>query len=539
MAIKKLVNLDALIPRQDLETRAPGAIGQSGGGGVPVSELEAGKLHYRLLRKPDFQRETDDWDIDNVVTLIKSHRDSHLIPAIIMWRAEQGYTFVIDGAHRLSAFIAWVNDDYGDREISRKFFNHKIPKQQEDIAAECRARIASEVGTYSDLSKLDANNPSPERVKWASNISKSIVTQWVEGDASHAEKSFIAINQRSIPINETEKYMILARHKPNVISARALIRCGTGHEYWSKFPANIKEEITTNAKKIYDVLFEPENAEILKTIEMPIAGKHYSADALRLTLEIVNFSNDWKTKAAIEAIEDEEEIQATAGTKTVGCLDRTFGVVKYLSGSNPASLGLHPAVYFWGATGKHQPAAFLATISFLQYLIANNKLVDFCKHRAYFEEFLINRASVVKHILGAYGGWKKSAPTVFEMYKDILDAFMQGKNEEEIEAMLTSNPKFGGLAELIELERNPGARPTREVKAAVRRRELLKSSMRCKICWARLPSTSISDDHTQKKQVGGKGSEENMEVSHHFCNHGFKEHLLSHDEPLPQKPSFA
>ena len=31
---------------------------------------------------------------------------------------KSGNIFVIDGAHRLSAFIAWVHDDYGDKKIS-------------------------------------------------------------------------------------------------------------------------------------------------------------------------------------------------------------------------------------------------------------------------------------------------------------------------------------------------------------------------------------------------------------------------------------
>lgn len=38
------VNLDALIPREDLDSKRPGV----GSGGIPVSELQLGKHYYGL-----------------------------------------------------------------------------------------------------------------------------------------------------------------------------------------------------------------------------------------------------------------------------------------------------------------------------------------------------------------------------------------------------------------------------------------------------------------------------------------------------------
>lgn len=529
MAVKKTVNLDALIRRQDLETPNPGSstIGTSD---IPVSELVAGKLHYGLLRKPDFQRETDDWDIDNVVTLIKSFRDGDLIPALIMWRANEGYSFVIDGAHRLSALIAWVNDDYGDRAISQSFYGYKITDRQKEVADECRKKIAAEVGTYLDLSKaLNDSNPTPERIKWASNISAALKTQWVVGDAANAEKSFIAINQRQVQIDDTERYMISARRKPNVIAARALIRCATGHEYWAKFNVPNKEEILAKAQSIHDILFQPESADMRQTIEMPIAGKAYSADSLRLTLDLINYANDIRsTRQADELVNDED------GTKTVRFLAKTFGVVKYLSGDNPSSLGLHPSVYFWGPTGKHHPSAFLAVISLLQYLLANDKLIDFCKQRARFEEFLVKRGSMTKYILGAYGGWRKSAPAVFDMYRIILDGCMAGLSDEKVESELTG--RFNNLGTLLASQPSAGQAIKKETRIAARRAARLTAALRCKICHARLPSSSVSDDHILRIEDGGTSTEENLQLTHKYCNHGFKEWLTKNGGSLPPNP---
>ncbi len=535
MATTKRVNLDAMIKRLDLSAMASGLPSGGGDHGIPVSELFRGRLHYRLLRKPDFQRVTNDWDIDNVVRLIKSFRDGDLIPALIMWESESGFNFVIDGAHRLSALIAWVNDDYGDKALSQEFFDGKISKHQRDVAEECRARVAVEVGTYSDLSKaLDDENPSPQRVKWASNISKSLVTQRVGGDAETAEKSFITINSRAVEINETELLMIRTRKKPNVVAARALIRAATGHEYWSKYGVDHKEAIRKRAKQVYDILFEPETADAARSIEMPIAGKPYSANALRMALEIVNLANDTKSKQELENSEDDAD-----GSKTVRALDRTYGVLKYIAGGQQSSLGLHPSVYFWGASGNHQPSAFLAIIGFVQYLVGDKqRLFSLCEHRAAFEEFLVSEQEIIKFILGKFGGWTKSVSAVLEMYKLILSELQDGKNRGEIRTSLIESPRFQGLAELAELSGYPNRKISRETKAAVARRELLINAVRCSICHARLPSSAFSNDHKIRAQDGGRGTEENLQLTHPFCNSGFKEHLIASGKPFPPRPVF-
>jgi hypothetical protein len=368
ISTKDKVNLDALIRRQDLEAVKIDYSTNFGEGGIPVSELGGGKLYYELLRKPHFQRETDDWSIDTVVTLIRSFRDGNLIPAIILWRNDQGFTFVIDGAHRLSALIAWVNDDYGDRNISSHFFKYEIPKKQKEIAEACRQRIAAEVGTYVSLSQiLTSPNPSSEQIKWASNLTKALMTQWVHGDADIAAASFLTINQRAVPIDPTERYMIEARNQPNVVAARAFVNSTRGHKYWHKFEESIRERIEHKARLIYNAIFEPEDADPEKHTRLPPAGLAHTANGLRMALDLVNITNDVKP--------DLSDTDAD-GAATERYINKTYGVVKYIAGTEPASLDLHPAVYFWGATGNHQPSIFLAVVSFVQGMIQNHELIS-------------------------------------------------------------------------------------------------------------------------------------------------------------------
>lgn len=86
-----------------------------------------------LQRKPDFQRETNEWDAERVCTLVECFVNGDLIPSIILWNTPKSYTFVIDGSHRLSALAAWINDDYGDGNISKTFFGDFISEGQKEM----------------------------------------------------------------------------------------------------------------------------------------------------------------------------------------------------------------------------------------------------------------------------------------------------------------------------------------------------------------------------------------------------------------------
>jgi hypothetical protein len=131
MPSTNVVNLDALIRRADLA--APGEAAEDITS-LPVTGLAAKGFLYPALCKPDFQRETANWSPEQVADLISTFVRRDLIPAVILWRAGQD-VFVIDGAHRLSALIAWVHDDYGDGTVSRTFFHNTITPEQQSVSA--------------------------------------------------------------------------------------------------------------------------------------------------------------------------------------------------------------------------------------------------------------------------------------------------------------------------------------------------------------------------------------------------------------------
>ena len=322
-------NLDALIRREDFEVKTETPLTPSQlSSTMQVNQLEATNLMYQVLRKPDFQRETANWEPDKIAELIQSFLEGDLIPSIILWRSpKSGNIFVIDGAHRLSAFIAWVHDDYGDKHISIPFFGNFIPPEQIKAAERTREFLKEKVGSYQQLKIAAQHQESapPERLLLAKNLGAfAINLQWVMGEATKAESSFFKINQKATLIDPTELGMIKARRKPNALAARALIRAGTGHKYWSAFSGSVQTEIEKIAREVYEALFKPAIETPIQTLDLPIAGRGYSADSVKMIFDLVNFINDVRvqeskkkiTKAGTkEALQDDADGSATLGLR--------------------------------------------------------------------------------------------------------------------------------------------------------------------------------------------------------------------------------
>ena len=196
----KTVNIDALIPRDDFvsqDTKAGGNPRQT----ISLSDLGPSGFFQNSLRKPDFQRETTHWTSAAVVDLIRAFLDGDLIPAVILWeRGEE--IFVIDGAHRLSALIAWIRDDYGDGTASNVSFGSGLTDEQRTIADRTRKLVNKEIGTFAEFSGLVGQSISdPEKAGRLSAIAKnSILIQWVTAATPEAaETSFFKINQAAQP----------------------------------------------------------------------------------------------------------------------------------------------------------------------------------------------------------------------------------------------------------------------------------------------------------------------------------------------------
>lgn len=507
------VNLDALIRREDFEVQSDASQTQHVQT-ISIRDLESTAFFFATLRKPDFQRETSDWEASKICDFIGSFLEGDLIPAIILWNSGSA-NFVVDGSHRLSALIAWVNDDYGDKKLSRDFFEERIPEEQLESAEQTRRQVRKALGTYEEhkFAVTDPAKVNPDVVARARRLATlALQLQWVQGNASKAEASFFKINQQAAPIDPTELKLLKSRKLPNAMAARAIIRSGTGHKYWSKFPAQAQAEVEGVAKAINGSLFVPKLTTPIKTLDLPVAGRGYSAQTLPLIFELVNLANEAPAQRE-RATEPDAD-----GQRTVRHLKNTQKIVDRITGPHPGSLGLHPAVYFYSASGRYQPTAFLAVVGLIRDLEARDAYASFAAHRREFEEFLIGHKTFVNQVTVKFGSGVKGFARLKGLYLRILELLEKKQTEDEIHSALAKSEEFSFLQPA---EREPAKKRAnfdQETKSAAFLREALANPLRCKICGGLIHMKSISIDHIDRKEDGGRGDVSNAQMTHPYCN---------------------
>ncbi|MGB3401979.1 MAG: DUF262 domain-containing protein [Microcoleaceae cyanobacterium] len=517
----KKVNLDALIPREDFEIQESPGVGKKIET-ISIENIQADAFFYVNIRKPDFQRETNEWDSQKICEFITSFIEGDLIPAIILWRSPSGYLFIIDGSHRLSSLSAWVNDDYGDGQTSKLFYDGSITEEQENIAQTTRKLVEKNIGSYENfrLAQRDPSKVSENVRKYAKNLAAlAIQLQWVEGDASKAESSFFKINQQAAPIDKTELKLLKSRKKPNSIAARAIIRSGKGHKYWSSFSNEIQNQIQQIATEIHQMLFEPKLQTPIKTMDVPLAGKLSSRQALALVLDFVNIVNniDFNDKN----ISDDE-----TGLETLKFIKEVQKIAYRLNSNYPSSLGLHPIVYFYSKEGRYRTVSFLAVVDFVMKLINTQKINNFIEVRNQFETLLIENDYLIKQIYEKHRSTQKS-------YKPLSDFFLQIiitlKENQDIFSAINSvasrdNFKYLNIRKEI-LPKNSSTSKNKfssNQKSEIYIKEALNKTPRCKICHGFLHSSSISIDHIKRKADGGLATIDNGQLTHPYCNTTFK-----------------
>jgi Protein of unknown function DUF262/HNH endonuclease len=517
--IMSKVSLDALVPREDFEVESQQGSSIARITTLAIRDLEKSSFFFSAVRKPDFQRETNEWSPQKICDLIESFLEGDLIPAVILWRGSSSYTFVIDGSHRLSALAAWINNDYGDGEISKHFYDGIIPDEQLTVADTTRKLIDKQVGSFKDynLARDYPNKVKPSIVQKAKLLGTlAIQVQWVEGDSSKAEASFFKINQKASQIDPTELRLLQARKKPNGVAARAIIRSGKGHKYWSSFSQEKQDQIQSLAKEINSILFNPDLKNPVKTLDLPIAGKNYSSQSLGLILDFVNIVNNVK----------DEQQDDPDGDLTIQFLVNCRKIARRINSSHASSLGLHPAIYFYSREGKHKPASVYSFTALIIEFESKNLFSDFTKVRSEFEILLLETDYLVPHIVRKYRNARVSS---YKYLKDfhfkIIQKLLQGKQRNLALEEVMSEPLFSYLHTQFVPENNDDVSEkafSKETKSAAFIREALCGIPKCKICGGHLHVNSISIDHIQRKADGGMGCLDNAQLTHPYCNTTFK-----------------
>lgn len=520
---KNVVNLDALIPRADLfeQTTAVNADSSS----LRITDLEPGVM-YGLLRKPDFQRETTNWTPRQVVDLIETFCDSDIIPAIILWQ-NGSQVFVVDGAHRLSALVAWVHNDFGAGAKSQALFDGKIPDHQRAMAEQTAELLSQSVGPW-------------ETYKTANAIlsMKQLPVQWIEGrTAAQAASAFIRINQGGTVIDPLEVRILSEARSALSVATRVIARGGKGHAYWQHFAnTDAKAKTPGLGADIYKLLYDPPLELPIKTIEVPLAGLGYGPAVIRFAFDLVAQANglavlDSTRKAKPGEAKREDDLE---GTETLAFLKKAKRAVQMILSNQPFSLGLHPALYFYTAGGAFQPAAFHNILAWITSLEKTGRLDAFRKVRGAFEDLVLAHPNLIKPSVHRLGTGTRSRSKMIELLDKILERLVE--NSDAPTAWESLKADFPNLAAE---EASGGHEPegagkqfSETAKNAVTMGDL-HTAPRCLLCNGLLHRNGKVVDHIDEKNKGGSSHSKNGRWVHPICNSNREKDLLE----ATKKPS--
>lgn len=539
MAVKKsnLVNLDAMIAREDFSiTKTDGMeVVHDKVMGIGLRDLKFSEdildnLFGSSLRKPDFQRETNHWSPAQIVSLLECFINGDLIPSVILWQSPSGCIFVIDGGHRLSVLRAWLADDYGDQKISQEFFDYNISQEQLDMAEKTRKLINSKIGSYKDIAKN-------QKEKLGILATRTLPIQWVNGDVTKAETSFFKINTKGTPLDDTEELLLRNRKKPASISARAILRAGTGHKYWSIFNDDNMEKIEDLAKDIHNTLFTPELKSPIKTLDLPLGGSRNVRTAIQILIDLIMVANNQfkqktanintNNKNAFEQLDDD-----ISGEETIRYLTSLKKLVGKVTGNIDGSLGLHPAIYFYSSTGKHYTPMFMGTMMLIGNKLHNNDknfFIKFTSIRSRLEKILIENKEFIVDSLQ-----KKVSNQRNKVYQSFLEKLVQRLNESVDDIEIHEISVMLDVKNALFIQNNTLSQNfSDEVKSQTFIIQALNNACKCPICNGYLHTEkSIQYDHITEKSQGGIGGLDNCQLIHPFCNQVYKNRGLHNKEIL-------
>lgn len=523
-----VVNLDALIPREDFLASDGADAGSQGKPTISETDLRKGELFLSTLRKPDFQRETAAWSPETICDFVEAFIEGELIPAVICWQSPSRLSFVIDGAHRVSAIIAWLRDDYGDGEASINFYSNNIPAEQRRLAKKTRDMLNDRVGRYSDiraaLERLGTNPPLEMKGRLLAQALVPLL--WVKGsDSKKAEKAFLTINQKATVIDPTELKILNDRFKPNAIVSRSIVRNATGYQYWAQFSDNARQQIENSAQEIYRLLYKPDLNKPINTIDLPVAGHGYGSQTLPLIFDFVNIANGFpvidssKSKGKKLVLTEHETPNEQ---DTIKAIANSVRFARMITGTHASSLGLHPAVYFYSSNGRHQPTSVLAMVQFLWDLHGNNELNKFCDNRMAFENFLIERKMYINQLTVKYGSMSKGYRQIRDYYRYVFDALAAGKSADEVDALLHAHDRFQILVKekpILSVKVKKFSTETKQHKIIS---DTLARAITCGVCGGKIDNKSMHLDHVEEKSRGGLATTDNAQWAHPYCDSTFK-----------------
>ena len=185
---------------------------------------------------------------------------------------------------------------------------------------------------------------------------------------------------------------------------------------------------------------------------------------------------------------------------------------------------MHPAVYFYSQDGRFKSSSFLGMIKFVVELVKRKKLNEFTTARKRFESFVLEFDFLAQQINRKLRTADRSYPFIAKFFQLALDGINSGLTDAKIVAGIKEHQDFAYL-----VSARPKLSPSKigkafdsDTKSEVFIRSAINSVPKCGICGGFVHRNSVSIDHKKRRQDGGAAAASNGQLSHPYCNTGYK-----------------
>lgn len=324
---------------------------------------------------------------------------------------------------------------------------------------------------------------------------------------------------KGTPLDDIEELLLRNRKKSIPIATRAIIRAGKGHRYWSSFSEEKTNTIEENAAKIHRLLFEPEFERPIKTLDLPLGGSKGVRTAIQVLKDFLLIT-DCTQNGILPKLENYND--DLTGEDTIRILSKATYLTGRVTGNGDGSLGLHPAIYFYGPSGVHSTPMFLGTIMLIARHLSNNNrnfFKNFSSIRSRLERLMIEHKDLIAMIIQKPGSNLRA-----QKYSLFLDSLILELQKDHIIDELKLISLSGLEGRIISGDfKKTSQKINDEQKSKVFITSALKSAITCPICNGYIDSVkSVSYDHIIRVRDGGNGSAENCQLTHPYCNQSIK-----------------
>ncbi|SAK40087.1 hypothetical protein AWB75_00154 [Caballeronia catudaia] len=558
------VHLDHLINRENLRYRGKRSdVLQTGGGAGhrPDPNIRFDDIRnswFDRLHKPDFQRATCAWEPAACVVFLNSVIRGRIIPSIILWRSsENGLTFVLDGAHRLSVLRAWMIDDWGDK--AGDFYKHYENLEEVLAAAKAtRALVREKVGLFTDFeaahvewNRIAKSGGAPlkemserdaQMAMFYSDMvdsSRTLHAQWEFGDYEAAEESFLAINRQGVSLDDVEQLLIehrngsLSRVIMSIASAGA---SGAAERYWplphdaSGLTQGVRETLvglSDRCNALHRLLFVPPFDANIVDINVPFLvtprnfRPHQHLIELLPLLTRGPIGRERFPQLLGEDTGASAEQIIVNGDQLLAALEKKLG---HLAGknSNSLSLSVAPLLYWYNRKAVFVRGLFYGWCHWLlsgdDEQVRDRKLA-LSAVRGELEEVLIQYKEEIAEITHRIGGGFKSVYTVADLLQKLVETLLLGRST----AMAARDDK---IRQIVGVKPAPRSRKTgasrafsKDSQKEINVHALLNSTIKCEICGGVVDlKQGLQYDHKHEYAKGGRSVAENGRPTHPFCN---------------------